>query len=149
MILAQINISNGGMPKKPVLFAHVGKRGIEGDKQKNLKYHGGPDRAVCLYSEEFYARLREQGIGLESGSVGENFTTRGLDLNALKVGDQLRFGECLIEITKVRKPCRRLNQWHADLRQTIKGQSGWVAKVIEEGIVRPGDEITHIPRNQS
>jgi MOSC domain-containing protein YiiM len=139
--LAQLSISKGGMPKGAILFAHVSRNGIEGDKQKNLKYHGGPDRAVCLFSEEFYAALRIEGIDLANGSVGENFTTRGIDLKALNVGDRLRVGECLIEITDVRVPCRKLNQWHPDLLQTIKGWSGWVAKVIEEGIVRPCDEI--------
>jgi MOSC domain-containing protein YiiM len=144
--LAQLNISNGGMPKRAVLFAHVSKDGIEGDKQRNLKYHGGRDRAVCLYSEELYAWLRdEHGIDLSSGSVGENFTTRGIDLSVLKPGDRLRVGECLIELTKIRVPCRNLNKWHTDLMRIIQGRSGWVAKVIEEAVVQPGDTIEVLP----
>ena len=140
--LAQLNVSNGGMPKLAVLFAFVGKAGVEGDKQRNLKYHGGPDRALCLFSEEQYAWLRsEHGIDLQNGSVGENFTTRGIDLNALKPGDCLRVGECLIELTRIRKPCGQLAQWHPSLKEIVEGRSGWVARVIEEGIVRPGDEI--------
>src|SRR4051812_6370940 len=149
--LVQLNVSKGGMPKRPVLFAHVSKNGIEGDKQRDLRYHGGPDRAVCLYSEELYAWLREQGIGLENGSVGENFTTRGVDLSALDVGDRLRVGECLIEITDVRTPCRNLNQWDPQLLKVINGRSGWVAKVVEEAVVQPGDsiEILHAERKSS
>ncbi len=139
--LAQLNISPGGIPKRPILFALVSKNGIEGDRQRNLKYHGGADRAVCLYSEELYAALREQGIDLPNGSVGENFTTRGIDLNALNVGERLRVGECLIELTDIRVPCRNLNIWHPQLKDLIKGRSGWVAKVIEEAIVQPGDGI--------
>ncbi len=149
--LVQLNVSKGGMPKRPVLFAHVSRNGIEGDKQRDLRYHGGPDRAVCIYSEELYAWLREEGIGLENGAVGENFTTRGVDLDALAVGDQLRVGECLIEITDVRTPCRNLLQWHPELLKRIKGRSGWVAKVIEEAVVKSGDEITvlHAERKRS
>ena len=46
--LAQVNVSPGGMPKSAVLVARVTFSGVEGDKQRNRKYHGGPDRAVCL-----------------------------------------------------------------------------------------------------
>lgn len=139
--LIQLNISNGGMPKLPVMIARVTKNGIEGDRQRNLKYHGGRDRAVCLYSHELYDRLREQGIDLKYGAVGENFTTRGLDLNQLKKGDRLRVGKCLIEITNVRVPCSNLKKFHESLPTLIVGNSGWVAKVIEEAVVKPGDEI--------
>jgi MOSC domain-containing protein YiiM len=140
-VVVQINVSPGGMPKLPGLFAQVSKHGLDGDRQKNLKYHGGPDRAICLFSEELYGELREEGVELVNGAVGENFTTRGVDLKAMKVGDRMRVGECLIEITDVRKPCRSLNQWHPKLLGMMKGRSGWVAKVIEEGVVRAGDEI--------
>jgi MOSC domain-containing protein YiiM len=64
--------------------------GVEGDWQKNRKYHGGPDRAVCLYSEEQYAEIRAEGVNAGNGDFGENFTTRGLDLQALDVGSRLR-----------------------------------------------------------
>lgn len=144
--LLQLNVSPGGMPKRAVLFAHVGRNGIEGDRQRNLKYHGGPDRAVCLFSRELYDWLRERGIDLVDGSVGENFTTDGIDLTTLSIGDRLRVGECLIEITGVRTPCRNLNQWHPDLLERMKGRSGWVARVLEEAVVQPGEEIVVVPR---
>ncbi len=144
--LTQLNVSGGGMPKLPVLLARVTREGVDGDWQKNRKYHGGPDRAVCLYSEELYGWLREQGIDLPNGAVGENFTTRGIDLNDLGVGDRLRVGECLIEITDVRTPCRNLNQWSPKLIETMRGRSGWVAKVIEEAVVKPGDAIEVLRR---
>ena len=140
-ILSQLNVSNGGMPKRPVLFARVTKSGVEGDRQRNLKYHGGPDRAVCLFSEELYAQLRAEGVDLAHGAIGENFTTRGLDLNGLAKGDRLRVGQCLIEITDVRIPCTQLKKWHVALHRMIEGRSGWVAKVIEEAVVKPGDAI--------
>jgi MOSC domain-containing protein YiiM len=121
--------------------ARVTRFGVEGDAQRNLKYHGGPDRAVCIYSEELYADLREEGIDVTSGALGENFTTRGIDLNLLDKGDRLRVGDCLIEITDVRVPCNTLKKWSDKLPKAIIGRSGWVAKVIEEAVVRPGDEI--------
>src|SRR5437660_7900084 len=140
-LLTQVNVSNGGMPKWPVLSASVRRQGVEGDKQRNRKHHGGLDRAVCLYSEELYAWLREQGVNISNGQVGENFTTRGVDLQRLAKGDRLRVGECVIEITNVRVPCHQLARWDPDLPELIVGHSGWVAKVIQEGTVRPGDPV--------
>ena len=146
-ILVQLNVSPGGIPKMPVLFAHVSRDGLAGDWQRNRKYHGGPDRAVCLYSEELYADLRAEGVELTNGAVGENFTTRGVNLQYLAKGDRLRVGaECVIELTEIRVPCRTLTKWNANLPRMIQGRSGWVAKVISEGTVRPGDPIEVLPR---
>ena len=140
--LVQLNISAGGMPKKPIDSARVTRDGVAGDWQKNRKYHGGPDRAVCLYSEELYAWLREKGVNISNGDVGENFTTRGLDLQRLSKGSRLRVGDqCVIQITDVRVPCHQLKKWDIDLPELIVGRSGWVAKVVREGEVKPGDTI--------
>lgn len=139
--LVQVNVSQGGMPKLPILQAWVTAQGVSGDHQRNQKVHGGPDRAVCLYSEELYQFLRDKGASVTNGQIGENFTTRGLDLNALKPGDRLRVGGCSIQITKVRVPCNQLRKWGPDLPELIVGHSGWMAKVIEEGWVRPGDAV--------
>src|SRR5829696_10111141 len=142
--LVQLNISPGGMPKLPVQSARVTRDGVAGDWQKNRKYHGGPDRAVCLFSEELYAWLREQGVeDLFNGAIGENFTTRGFDLMALAKGDRLRVGpECVIELTDVREPCRQLKKWDERFPKLIVGRSGWVAKVVVEGEVKNGDAVT-------
>lgn len=145
--LTQVNVSEGGMPKLPVRAARVTRHGLDGDYQRNKKYHGGPNRAICIFSEELYDWLRDKGIDLKNGSVGENFTTRGLDLNALSKGDRLRLGDgCLIEITDVRVPCSQLKKWDVDLPELIVGHSGWVAKVVEEGEVKQGDAIEVVSR---
>lgn len=139
--LTQLNVSPGGMPKLPVLQAQVTVAGVAGDRQRNLKFHGGADRAICLYSEELYQWLRDSGVNVTNGQIGENFTTRWLDLDNLQPGDRLRVGGCVIEITKVRVPCNQLKKWHPDLPTRIVGRSGWMAKVIEKGMVRRGDKI--------
>ena len=143
-VLVQLNVSPGGMPKLPVPSAMVTRDGVGGDWQKNRKYHGGPNRAVCLFSEELYAWLREQGVkDLVNGSIGENFTTRGIDLMALAKGDWLRVGnQCVIELTDVREPCRQLKKWDERFPKLIVGRSGWMAKVVAEGEVRSGDAVT-------
>ena len=105
-----INASRGGVPKSGVFEGLITEQGLDGDRQQNRRVHGGPDRAVCLFSEELYAELRDEtGIELIHGAVGENFTTRGINLNGLSKGDRLRIGEsCVIEITNVRVPCSTL-----------------------------------------
>ena len=140
--LVQINISPGGMPKRPIASARVTAAGVEGDRQIHLQVHGGPDRAVCLYSEELYQQFGEAGIPIRAGDIGENFTTCGLDLLALSPGDRLAVGACQIQLTRIRVPCKQLNQWHPDLFEQIQGRSGWLARVLVEGVVRPGDAIT-------
>lgn len=144
--LVQVNVSPGGMPKVAVEGgARVSVDGVEGDWQKNRKYHGGPDRAICLFSVELYRELAAEGVDLSPGDVGENFTTLGVDLKRVGPGSRLRVGEVLIEVTKVRVPCRSLDKWDKRLMGMMKGRSGWMAKVVEAGMVRPGDvvEIVH------
>ncbi|MDB5323839.1 MAG: uncharacterized protein JWN40_5470 [Phycisphaerales bacterium] len=132
------------MPKLAVAQARVSTAGVAGDWQKNRKYHGGPSRAICLFSTELYDRLREFGIDLTPGAVGENFTTTGIDLQRLGKGDRLKVGECTIEITDVRVPCRNLKRWNEALPELIVGFSGWVARVVEEGEVRAGDLVEKV-----
>jgi MOSC domain-containing protein YiiM len=139
--LVQLSVSPGGMPKLAVPSAQVTREGVAGDWQQNRKYHGGLDRAICIYSVELYDWLREEGIDLQWGSVGENFTTQGIELGELSAGSRLRVGKCVIEITKVRVPCRNLNNWDKRLMKLIQGRSGWMARVTKEGLVREGDEI--------
>ncbi len=140
-VLEQLNISPGGMPKTPILGAWVTVDGVAGDWQNNRKYHGGPNRAVCLFSVELYDELRREGVEMQLGSVGENFSTRGIDLKLLQKGDRIRVGRCVIELTDIRVPCRNLDRWHPQLHKLIEGRSGWVAKVVTEGEVKPGDAV--------
>jgi len=145
--LVQVSTSPGGIPKLPLPEAAVTVDGVADDWQKNRKYHGGRDRAVCLFGVEGYDRLRREfQIDLAPGSLGENFTTAGLDLDRLAAGDVLRVGACRIELTQVREPCRSLDQWDRRLKKAILGRSGWVCRVLDEGTVRPGDAVIVEPR---
>jgi MOSC domain-containing protein YiiM len=147
--VVQVNVSAGGMPKLPVASARVTAEGVEGDWQRNRKWHGGPNRAVCIFSVELYDWLREKGIDLANGSVGENLTTSGLDLSRLAKGDRLLVGEsCVVEVTDVRVPCHQLKKWDVDLPELIVGHSGWVGKVVSEGVVRARDGIERIEKSE-
>src|SRR5262244_3215069 len=88
----QINVSNGGVPKYPLIEAKVTKQGVGGDRQKNLNVHGGPDRAVCLFSLELIERLQDEGHTIDPGSAGENLTLAGLEWEQLGPGALLNIG---------------------------------------------------------
>lgn len=144
----QINLSNGGVPKKPVLEAVVTQDGLEGDWQKNQKVHGGPDRAVCLYSLELIERLQDEGHSIDAGSSGENLTLSGLDWERLSPGIRMSIGpEVRIEVASYCAPCELNAQWFQDgefSRISQKKNPGWsrlYARVLQGGLVRPGDEV--------
>ena len=146
--VCQISVSDGGVPKRPVLEAVITRAGVEGDRQQNLKFHGGPDRAVCLYSQELIERLQDEGHSIEAGSSGENLTVAGLEWEKLKPGDRLQVGpEVQIEIMSYTIPCEKNAQWFRDRDYTRVSQKlnpGWsrlYAKVLREGLVRPGDAV--------
>ena len=144
----QINVSDGGVPKRPVLEAVIATTSVAGDRQRNLKFHGGPDRALCLFSQELIERLQDEGHSIEAGSTGENLTLAGLDWEKLKPGDRLQIGpEVQIVIMSYTVPCDLNARWFRDgdyKRVSQKKNPGWsrlYAKVLREGVVRPGDEV--------
>lgn len=144
----QINISDGGLPKQPVVEAKVTELGVAGDRQRNLKVHGGPDRAVCLFSLELIERLQDEGHSLDPGSAGENLTLAGLEWEKLGPGIQLSVGpDVRLEITSYCAPCEWNARWFRGgefSRISQKKNPGWsrvYAKVLAGGVVRPGDEV--------
>jgi hypothetical protein len=83
-ILHSINVSDGGVPKLPRPWAHVRAAGVEGDRQENPIFHGGPDRAVCLYSSDLIEALQGEGHPIRPGTIGENLTLAGIDWTAMR-----------------------------------------------------------------
>ncbi len=146
--LYQINTSQGGVPKYPVEKAWVSYDGVEGDRQRNRVYHGGRDRALCLFSWDLIQALRQEGHKLDAGFTGENLTLSDVGWAHLHPGHRLRIGrEVLIEIVSYADPCRRNAQWFVDSnykRISQKVYPGWsrlYAKVVAEGTIRRGDVI--------
>ena len=145
----QINVNpQGGVPKRPITSARITAKGVAGDKQRNRRFHGGPQRAVSLYSHEHIQALQAEGHPITPGSIGENLTIGGLDWAALTVGDRLQIGDQLrIEITGYATPCSNIIASFADgaiTRISQKLHPGWsrlYAKVLVEGEVRVGDAV--------
>lgn len=144
----QINSSKGGVPKLPVLEARIGELGIEGDAVASPDIHGGPERAVSLFSLERIEALVAEGHPIGSGTTGENLTLRGIDWDKVVPGTQLRLGsDVVLEITRYTTPCSTIrasfkdkdsNRIHQNLHP---GWSRTYAKVVSGGTVRPGDAV--------
>jgi MOSC domain-containing protein YiiM len=106
----QINRSPGGVPKLAVRKAQVTELGLVGDEHSHPEIHGGPDRAVCLYSLERIVELQSEGHHIYPGSAGENITISGLDWSLMTPGRQLWLGdEVQVEITKYTSPCNSIS----------------------------------------
>jgi MOSC domain-containing protein YiiM len=144
----QINVSDGGVPKHPVFETNISKDGLEGDRQRNLKVHGGPDRAVCLFSVELIERMQDEGHTIDAGSSGENLTLAGIEWKSLEPGATLKIGpDVQLEVTSYCAPCEWNARWFRDgditriSQRTNPGWSRLYARVLQPGMVRPGDEV--------
>ena len=144
-----INISNGGVPKLPIHEAPITADGVKGDRQGDRQNHGGPDRALCLFSLECIMRLQEEGHPIYPGSTGENLTITGLSWSAMKPGMELSLGsEVSIKITSFTSPCDKIKESfaHGEIRRISQEyNSGWsrvYARVLKSGTVRIGDSVS-------
>lgn len=146
--IVQLNASPGGVPKRAVAQAWVGREGLEGDRQAHTDIHGGPERALCLYSLERIHDLQAEGHPIVPGSVGENVTITGLDWDRVQPGARLALGdEVEVEVASFTSPCRTIGQAFRDnnsVRVSQKSHPGWsrvYARVLREGILRPGQAV--------
>src|ERR1041384_8350509 len=91
--VVQISVSNGGVPKTAVPVARVTEDGVEGDRQRDLEHHGGPERAVCLFSMERIRELQREGHTIVPGAVGENVTVEGIDWDTVLPQSRVLLGD--------------------------------------------------------
>jgi len=105
----QLNCSQGGVPKLPVQAAELTLTGLACDKQRHTRFHGGPARALCLYSVERIRELQREGHPIAPGTAGENVTVEGLDWKNLQPGIVLALGdEVIVRVTSYTVPCRQI-----------------------------------------
>ncbi len=154
--VTHINVSDGGVPKLPISDAVIDADGVAGDRQANLEHHGGPERALCLFSLERIEALQQEGHGIVPGAAGENITITGLDWDSVAPGRRLRLGpSVLIEITRYTAPCTKIRASFSDNdsnRINQKTHPGWsrtYARVIEGGPLATGDAVELLPQAQS
>jgi MOSC domain-containing protein YiiM len=149
--ILQINISNGGVPKRAVPQAEVTPEGIVGDSWAHSQYHGGPRKALLVITSEGIEEVTAQGFALFPGALGENLTTRGLDRRLMRIGQRYQTGEVIFELTKIRWPCATLDVYGSGIQAALYdtadpasarwGLSGFYASVVQTGRIRTGDAI--------
>ncbi|WP_221033021.1 MOSC domain-containing protein [Actomonas aquatica] len=148
--------ASSAIDKKPVAGpVAIEALGLFGDEQADRRVHGGPDKAVLLYSIDHYAAWRTELGPLprlnRPGAFGENLAVAGLSESDVCLGDRWRVGkQVTLEITQGRQPCWKLadrfdvpdmvQRVHATLR------TGWYARVLKPGSVAVGDSLTCLAR---
>ncbi|HEX3557735.1 MAG TPA: MOSC domain-containing protein [Pyrinomonadaceae bacterium] len=144
----QLNCSDGGVPKLAVREAFLTPNGLEGDRQRDLRFHGGPERALCLFSLECILELQAEGHPVYPGSAGENITVVGLDWRRLEPGSRLALGgEAFVEVTRYTSPCKKIADSFAGRhfkrisQQEHPGNSRVYARVIRTGRLVVGQTL--------
>ena len=144
----QLNTSPGGVPKLGVREALLTPTGLTGDVQRFTDIHGGPERALCLFSLERILELQGEGHPIFPGSVGENVTLVGIDWASLQPGVRIALGEdALIEIASYTSPCDTVTASFSDgkfIRISQKVNPGWsriYARVLRGGTLHVGQKV--------
>jgi MOSC domain-containing protein YiiM len=123
---------------------------MEGDRQANRRFHGGPDRALCLYAQERLDALVAEGHPVERGTLGENVTIAGLPWERVRPGARLRLGGVEVEVTGFAAPCGKIAFGFADGSSGRVGEKvnpGWsrvYVRILVEGEVAVGDPASLI-----
>jgi MOSC domain-containing protein YiiM len=128
--------------------------GLEGDHQVNKRFHGGPEKAIYGYPLAGYAAWRAEFPAIADrfapGAMGENLVVTGQDEESMHIGDIIRCGTALLQISQIREPC---NTFAAIIgttrvvRAMVKsGRCGWYYRVLEPGIMCAVDGHTVIDR---
>ncbi|MBZ9866388.1 MOSC domain-containing protein [Mesorhizobium sp. CA15] len=128
----------------------VRRLNIDGDRQGDVAGHGGEQRAVLVYQIDSY-RFWQRELGRNDfvyGQFGENFTVDGLSDHEVCIGDRYRIGSALLEVTQPRVTCYRvgirMNEPRMAALLVAHGRPGFYLRVLEEGQVQAGDEITRV-----
>jgi len=122
----------------------LGATNLAGDGQADLEHHGGPHKAVCVYSNEHYPYWRQQlhNHELSGGDFGENVTIDGLSERDVCIGDVWSIGGAVVQVSQPRQPCWKLaRRWAVkDLALQVQqtGFTGWYFRVLTESFVQQG-----------
>jgi MOSC domain-containing protein YiiM len=130
----------------------LGETNLAGDQQADLSVHGGPDKAVNVYSADHYplwqAELNLPDFGY--GAFGENLVVAGLTEDAVCIDDLYRVGEATVQVSQPRGPCWKIaRRWRMkDLTARVDqtGRTGWYLRVLQPGFIEAGQTLELIER---
>jgi len=144
-----------GIFKEPVEGRiKVDKVNLKGDGQADLSVHGGPDKAIYVYSADYYDFWRGEypDLTFNWGMFGENLTVSGLHDDAVNIGDRFRIGTTELIVTQPRLPCYKLGlKFGRDdiIKRFLKqGYTGLYLSVLQEGEIGAGDEISLLAKEE-
>lgn len=142
-----------GICKRPVSVSlHLGKLGFEGDGVGDTKNHGGPDKAICVYSLDHYPFWEKTlGVRLPAAAFGENLSVSNLKEDDVCIGDIFLLGTATVQISQPRQPCTTLAARYGrnDLVKLVinSGFSGFYFRVLQEGEVRVGAPLVLVEKD--
>lgn len=125
---------------------------LDGDQQADLHFHGGPDKAVCVYSYDHYSFWESVlDTKLEVGAFGENLTVKGITEEDVWIGDVYELGEAIVQVTQPRQPCfklaTKLKQPKLPLMVQHTGYTGFYFRVLKEGTISSEESLKLLERN--
>jgi MOSC domain-containing protein YiiM len=123
--------------KSGVSTSHERVRALAGHGFEGCAHANPPKREVLFVSEDHLASL-----DVEPGAIRENVTVADADVQQWPVGQRVRAGEAVFEITMVCDPCHRMDELRPGLRSRLDGKRGMLARVVEGGDVALGDELS-------
>lgn len=138
--------------KSSVQTVMLKKSGIVGDDVANHKFHGGPDRAVCLYPFEHYSYWEEIfQKKLVLPAFGENITATGMVEEQVCIGDTYKIGDTIVQVTQGRVPCATISKYNQEnqfLKKLVETTlTGYFFRVLEEGTIMFDSEITLVEKH--
>ena len=119
---------------------------LDGDRQADLKHHGGVDKALCVYPIVHYDYWNKRlGVQWEPGDFGENLTVEGQTEENVSIGDVFEIGQALVQVTQPRSPCWKIARFHGikELALYVQqtGFTGWYLRVLREGYLKAGCSV--------
>jgi MOSC domain-containing protein YiiM len=156
-VLQQINRSNGGLPKLAIPHTvMLNPDGVEADRHRDLKHHGGPAKAVLIMAAELIDSLAARGFPVFYGALGENLTVSGIDRHMWRAGQRYRIGpDATIELTTLRVPCTNLHIYTPGIKAELYdaqckagnvasphwADGGFYGRVVHAGLIFPGAPV--------
>lgn len=152
--LGSENVPSGFVKHAVVGPVRVTLSGILGDEQADPSVHGGPEKAVYGYAASHYAAWNREypqhSLLLVPGGFGENLAIDGLSESDLCVGDIHGIGSTRMQVCQPRQPCFKLalrfNDKHMPKAMIRNGRAGWYYRILEPGVINPGDRVELLDR---
>ncbi|SEM82569.1 MOSC domain-containing protein [Lihuaxuella thermophila] len=141
-----------GICKQAVDEVFLSREGFHGDGVANRAFHGGPERAVCVYSHEHYSYWEQEfQVRLPSAAFGENLTVTRMLERDVCIGDIYQVGDAVVQVSQGRIPCDTISKRNGIptllTRIIEEGYTGFFCRVLREGTVRKDSPIRLLERH--